>query len=373
MLDLKEYLYHLEKLVNIESGSHNISGTKNMVDYIIDLLSPHGFNIEINYPDNNFGPCLLVNNGKPPYDILILAHSDTAYNETITKDWKFTADDKKAYGPGIGDMKSGLLMACFALIELKRNNRLPKVCLAVNSSEEIGSAKIKKWVIRQADRSKCSLVMEMGRSCGSYVMNRKGWTDLKIDFKGEAMHSSHYPKYGKNAIIEASKWIVELAKLNSLDLGTTVSPGLISGGCAVNTIAENASVEINLRYSSNDEKNKILDYINDLKIQSEKLGFQISVDVVTTTYPLVANKKAEKIASLMNDIGIKEGINLTWKNTSGGSDGNYAAEAGIPIIDALGPVGEFAHTYKEFIYLDSIVPRYRMLINLIKTIPDILN
>ncbi|MCP4177101.1 MAG: M20 family metallopeptidase [bacterium] len=373
MLDLKEYLYHLEKLVNIDSGSHNISGIEKMVAYVIDLLSPYGFNIEINKPDNEFGPCLLVSNCKPPYDILILTHSDTAYTESMTKDWKFSIDNEKAYGPGIGDMKSGLLMACFVLIELMKNNRLPKICLAVNSSEEIGSAHIKEWVINLAKTSKCSLVMEMGRECGSFVMERKGWSDVKIDFKGEALHSSHYPAYGKNAIIEAAEWIVELAKLNRIDLGTTVSPGIITGGCAVNTIAENVSVDINMRYSTKSEKEKILNKLEELKTGSIKNGFGISIDLVTSTFPLVPNEQTKKIASLMHHIGEKEKIHVIWKSTAGGSDGNYAAEAEIPIIDALGPVGNLAHTYKEFIYLDSIIPRYKILAELISEIPNVIN
>ncbi|HJO92517.1 MAG TPA: M20/M25/M40 family metallo-hydrolase [Victivallales bacterium] len=372
MFNLENYLCHLEKLVNIDSGTNNKAGIQNIVTYLINLMSSYDFNIEINEPDNKFGPCMIINNGEPPYDILILTHSDTAYSENMTKKWKFSLNDDKAYGPGIGDMKSGLLMACFALIELKKNDKLPKICLAVNSSEEIGSEKTKQWIIDLARKSKSSLVMEMGRECGSFVMERKGWTDVRVDIKGEAMHSSHYPMYGKNAIVEAAKWIVELSKVNNIDLGTTVSPGIISGGCAVNTVAENAFIEINMRYSSNSEKEKIFNKLEELKTSSVENDFKISVDFVTTTFPLVPNDKTKKIASLMYSIGKENGIHVIWKSTAGGSDGNYAAEAEIPIIDALGPVGNLAHTSKEFIYLDSIAPRYTMLTELISSISNIL-
>lgn len=361
---IETYLNELECLVNIDSGSKDFEGINKVGLFFEKKFSELGWITQKVSMGEECGPCWeMCNSRLEDIDILLLGHMDTVFPRGTTQERPFRIEDAKAYGPGVADMKAGLLLGYYALKTLQENNKLmgTSVCFAFNSEEELSSTHTRPWLEKLARRSKLVLVLEPGRPNGALVTTRKGVGRYQIEFEGIAAHSGVNPEKGASAIGELGRWIVELHKLTDFTKGTTVNVGVVAGGTAANVVAEKASAKVDLRFSELSEFSKIDTTIRQLMAVPSVSGVKVAVTGGLTRPPMVPTERTKVVCQEIEKIGREYGLDIKWITTGGGSDGNFSAALGIPTIDALGPVGGSAHSPNEYIELSSILPRLQLL------------
>lgn len=368
--DMNQYLKDLEQLVNQDSGSNFPEGTKKIADFFEEKFLKKGWVVKKHYFDNTIGPCLEIKNSdKNEFDILFIGHMDTVFPVGTAEERPFCIKEDKAYGPGVIDMKSGLLSLYYGmkLLNLDEKNK-PSFCIAFNSDEEISSKFSSQWLRDLAKRSKYAFVLEPARKNGALVLERKGLAKYKVEFNGVAAHAGVEPEKGISAINELGHWIVELSKLTNFDIGTTVNVGVVSGGTKSNVVAHKALGEIDVRFKLEEEGRRVESKLRELKENPRVSGIKVDIEKIGYRPPMNPSKKTRKLCKLVNEVGKGLGIDIIWASTGGGSDANSTAAVGTPSIDGLGPVGGGAHGISEYLELNTIEPRIRLLRGIIERI-----
>ncbi|MCG8514202.1 MAG: M20/M25/M40 family metallo-hydrolase, partial [Halanaerobiales bacterium] len=151
-------------------------------------------------------------------------------------------------------------------------------------------------------------------------------------------------------------------------LGTTVNVGLVSGGTATNVVAEHAEAKVDLRITDMEELQRVEATIRKLVEQPKTPGVKVHVTGGVQRPPMNAGDATEKLCALVEEIGKRVNVAVKWAKTGGGSDGNFSAALGIPTIDGLGPIGGGSHSVDEYLVIESIEPRFKLLTELIKRI-----
>ncbi|MEN6566526.1 MAG: M20 family metallopeptidase [Veillonellales bacterium] len=361
---VEAYLDELNTLVNIDSGSKDLEGIAKIGLYFEKKFSELGWITHQVNIGEECGLCWEMGNSRSEdIDVLLLGHLDTVFPHGTARERAFKVEGSKAYGPGVADMKGGLLLGYYALKTLQENNRLTgtNVCFAFNSEEELSSTHTRSWLEKLARRSKLVLVLEPGRPNGTLVNTRKGVARYQLEFRGISAHSGANPEKGASAIGELGRWIVELHNLTDFAKGTTVNVGVVAGGTAVNVVAERASAMVDLRFSELSEFSKVDGTIHQLMAAPSVPGVKVDVTGGLTRPPMVPNEKTKALCREIEKMGQENGMDIKWTATGGGSDGNFSAALGIPTIDALGPVGIGAHSPNEYIDISSIPLRLQLL------------
>lgn len=363
-MNLDHYIEELKTLVNVDCGTQTLAGVATVAGIIEALWQQEGWHTEQVDLGDRVGPGVFVTN-KPQtthFDVLLVGHLDTVFAPGTVAERPMSEDDSRLYGPGVSDMKSGLLNILWAMrgLDAADKNRL-SIAVAMNPDEETGSVHSHQWIGELAKRSRCVLVCEAARADGSLVKARKGMAGYHLTFSGVAAHAGNDPEKGRSAITALANSIIAINALTDWDRGTTLNVGVIRGGSAANVVADTAVAELDVRFWENDEYDRVNQALNAL---CEK-GFS---DGVTTTLTQVNHKPAmatsEATQALMQQVeaaGKAEGIAITWQAVGGGSDANHTAALGIPTLDGLGPVGAGFHSPAEWLDKASIEPRIRLL------------
>jgi glutamate carboxypeptidase len=297
--------------------------------------------------------------GKAP--ILLLGHLDTVYEIGTLKTMPFRIRGARAFGPGTFDMKSGLVIALFAVGALRAlglRPRRPIVCLWT-SDEEIGSRTSRAAIERQARASCAALVLEpAGGTRGDLKTARKGVGEVTLEVTGRAAHAGLDPQSGVNAVVELSLQIARLQRLNQPKRGVTVSADVIEGGTRSNVIPDRATALVDLRAPN----------VRAMRVLERKLralrpilpGAKLSIRGGFNRPPLEPRMSKELFARAAN-LAQKMGLKVNHGSVGGGSDGNFTAAIGVPTLDGLGGVGGGAHSPGEFILLRSLPERAALL------------
>jgi glutamate carboxypeptidase len=277
--------------------------------------------------------------------------------------------DGRLWGPGVLDMKAGLVFFVFAMRALRDLN-IPlkrEVALLVVPDEEVGSTSSRAITEEEAKRSKCVLVLEPGTGfAGKLKTARKGVGDYQVFIKGKAAHAGVDFTSGASAIVEAARQISEIAKFTDLDRGITVNPGVISGGTRSNVIAETARVHVDVRVNRLPDAGELDAKFRALKAKDDRCS--VWVEGGLNRPPM---ERTEEIAALFykaRALGEAMGVSIEESSTGGGSDGNFTAALGVPTLDGLGGVGEGAHAPNESILLDRVADRVALLAALVAEI-----
>jgi glutamate carboxypeptidase len=363
-MNLDQYIEELKTLVNVDCGTQTLAGVATVAGIIEALWQQEGWHTEQVDLGDLVGPGVFVTN-KPQtthFDVLLVGHLDTVFAPGTVAERPMSEDDSRLYGPGVSDMKSGLLNILWAMrgLDAADKNRL-SIAVAMNPDEETGSVHSHQWIGELAKRSRCVLVCEAARADGSLVKARKGMAGYHLTFSGVAAHAGNDPEKGRSAITALANSVIAINALTDWDRGTTLNVGVIHGGSAANVVADTAVAELDVRFWENDEYDRVNLALNAL---CEK-GFS---DGVTTTLTQVNHKPAmatsEATQALMQQVeaaGKVEGVTITWQAVGGGSDANHTAALGIPTLDGLGPVGAGFHSPAEWLDKASIEPRIRLL------------
>ena len=239
----------LEDIVNIDGGSYDKAGVDAVATRIRKFLEENEIACET-IANEQFGDALRATVGGPSNSaIMLLGHRDTVFPKGEPTRRPFKIENGKAYGPGVADMKAGLVMNAFVLAAFKKFGGAPAPLVGLfTSDEEIGSPACRPIIEAEAKRARAVFNSEPGRPSGNVVTGRKGGVFMKMEVIGKAAHSGGNYAEGISAIEELARKTVALHAITDLTKGTTVNVGLISGGQTVNTVAPWAKCEIDLRY-----------------------------------------------------------------------------------------------------------------------------
>lgn len=350
-------LRDIETLVRLESPSRDAPAINRVQDAIAALLAPMG---RLTRHTHQLGDVLHVQiAGRSANRVVLLAHADTVYpHGTWQQNWRL--EDQRAYGPGVYDMKGGIVQAIWALRAIFADNQTPHctVDFLVTPDEEIASHAGRPFIEAVAQGAKAVLVLEPPHLNGDLKVARKGVGGYRIFVRGKAAHQGTEPENGRNAIVSAAHLIDEVVKLEDFAKGTTLGPNVIRGGSAMNVVADEVYLEIDLRVWSAEEAARV-----DAAIRAiaplEGTSYEIldglnrpPMEPSEGTFILL--EKAQKIA---NSLGFNPGA----ARVGGGSDGNFTARL-APTIDGFGAFGANAHQKElEYIHIPSLAPRAALL------------
>lgn len=368
--NLEKYLKDLELLVNIDSGSYNIDGINKVANFLKNRYEELGFKVIEHKFSQSAGKCLEISNkDKEDIDVLIIGHMDTVFPDGTAAERPFTIKGDRAYGPGVADMKSGLLSTLYSmsLIDPAILDKL-SICIFHNSDEEISSVYSKNKIKDLARRSKYAFIMEPGRADGSMVIERKGLVKYFIDFEGVAAHAGVEPEKGRSAIHELGHWIVNLVKLNNYEIGTSINVGVVKGGTVPNVVAERAHAQIDIRFKLESEMEKIEAKMRKLVENPSVEGVKVNIEKKGYRPPMNSSPKQRELCKLIEEIGEKIGVRVMWTSTGGGSDANFTSSMGVPSIDSMGPIGGGSHGLNEYIEIPSIEDRIKLFTNLLENL-----
>ncbi len=301
--------------------------------------------------------------------ILVLAHSDTVWPLGTLAHMPFREEKGRLWGPGVLDMKSGIAMFLYAVRTLRlleapvRRN----IVFQVNSDEEMGSESSRKFTEEAARHSAVVLVVEPGTGLkGKLKTARKGIGDYTVTVKGRASHAGVDFEAGASAVVELARQIQRIATFTRLEQGTTVNPGVISGGTRSNVVAEEAHVEVDFRIARMQDAAPLDKKFRALKPIDRRCRIQVEGGL--NRPPMERTPAIAKLFQTARGFAKELGVTLQESSTGGGSDGNFTAALGVPTLDGLGGVGEGAHAANESILVDRIIDRTALLAMLLSRI-----
>lgn len=364
-----EMLAGLEQLVNLESPSDR----KDLLDLfsveIARKFSEAGASVEV-LPQTTSGNHVKVTYGSGTEQILLLCHFDTVFSagEVAKRPFRYDAATGIAKGPGVLDMKAGILSALWLLHAYKDLQIQPKAKIVVllNSDEEVGSRTSRPFIEAEAKKSKAIFVLEPGTGPqGDYKVWRKGTGAFNLKVIGKASHAGTSPEEGISAIQELALQIEKIHSYTNFTTGTTLNVGVIGGGTRSNVVAEEAWAKIDMRVMTIAEGERVTQEILSLKpVGKAKLEISGGLNRPPMERSVAAMAYYDKAAALAEEIG----LHYNAGGTGGGSDGNFTAALGIPTLDGMGGVGHGAHSSDEYLIAKHLSDRTAILAELIRTI-----
>lgn len=352
----------IKNIVEIESPTSNKEKTNYLGEILVNIFEKYiGGEIEV-IPNNEFGNHIIATAGKGEEQVLLVGHFDTVHPVGTLKRNPFKDVNGKIHGPGIYDMKAGIIQALYALHTLKEFGELEskKFKLILNSDEEIGSKTSKSILVKEAKKSKIAFVLEpsFGEE-GAIKIARKGVATYNIKVYGTAAHAGNCPEEGESAIEEISHQVLKLEQLNDFKKGITVNCGVINGGSTKNTIPEYASLKVDVRVPTVKDSHTLHEEIINLKPINPNITLEIEGGF--TRPPMEMDDEVEEVyeyaKSLMED---NYNFSLPKAHVGGASDGNNISSY-VTTLDGFGAVGAGAHSVDEYIYRKFIVPRTALL------------
>ncbi len=295
-------------------------------------------------------------------EILVLAHIDTVWPVGKIARMPFYISGSKLFGPGVLDMKSGLVMLFFALATMRSLSLKPRkrINIFINSAEETGHSAAYEVIRRMAKRASLVLCLEPALPGGALKLERKGRLVLKLDVLGRAAHGGT-PEKGVNAIEELA---IQLQRLKKLRTGeTTVNFGQAGGGDKANIVAESAWAVLDIRFWKALDRERVMRTVREMKPALR--GAHLKFSVESTTPPMEKTKASGRLFGEAAEIAASIGLSLKGGKTGGGSDASIAAGLGIPTLDGLGPDGDGIHAENEHILLGSLIERTALLTRLL--------
>jgi glutamate carboxypeptidase len=368
-----QFLQDLEAIVNVDSGSGHAPGLSAVASFFQERFDRLGWQTRRFEFEAGAVPCLEVTNrhDRPAaerFDFLFLGHMDTVFPQGTAERRPFSIRDGRAWGPGVCDMKAGLVTMLHAAEAAERNGIAGKLslCMAFNSDEEVGSNGSRQWFESLAAKSKRVLVFEPCRATGHRVLQRKGVADYNVVCHGRSAHAGVEPDKGANAILELAHQVPAVVGFARPEEGTTVNVTTICGGTAGNVIPDFAKAGFDVRVATAAEARRISESFRAIAAGSRASGVRVEVQGEINRMPMVPTAATLRLWEQIAVIGEALGLEMKLISTGGGSDGNFTAAMGIPTIDAMGPQGGRAHSEEEYLILESVAPNIRLIVEILR-------
>lgn len=364
----------LEEVVNVDSGSYDKAGVDAVGAKFEAFFASQGL-ATMREASATYGDAIHVRlddqpSNEPP--IVLMGHRDTVFPKGEVARRRFRIEGGRAYGPGVADMKAGLVMNAFVLAAFKSlgGNPAPLKGL-ITSDEEIASPSSRPIIERVAKDARCVFNSEPGRPTGAVVTGRKGGVFMSFEVTGKAAHSGGNFEKGISAIGELAHKIVAIHALTDLRRGITLNVGLVNGGQSVNTTAPHAEGQIDMRYVHPKDRAEILGAIERIITTATVPGTTAKLIIRGEFLPLTQDAAAKAMYETYAAAGGDVGLAITGEFSGGCADSGFTAGVGCPTLCSVGPVGANAHTAEEYLDVDTIVPRAQALALAILRLPPL--
>ncbi|MBK6313471.1 MAG: M20 family metallopeptidase [Blastocatellia bacterium] len=352
----------LERLVTTESPSRDVEGIRDVATIVERALGETGASVSLVEGHAN-GPNLVARFGEGNRPILLLGHLDTVWKRGTLETMPWRVDGDRAFGPGVFDMKAGVLVVIEALRGLSRHGCTTPLTIVLNCDEEIGSSSSRALIADHARLARAALVFEPAIPGGLAKTSRSGMAGYRIVVRGRAAHAGVDPEKGVSAILAAARVVIDLHAINDLANGLSVNAGVFEGGTRPNVIAASATIGVDVRFRTQAQADRVHASIMGLESPMPDASIQVTGGIdrppfESTRAGLALYDRAVGAARL-------SGFDLGHGHVGGVSDGNFTAALGVPTLDGLGPDGMGAHADHEQVVLSDLPRRAAMLTRLL--------
>jgi glutamate carboxypeptidase len=360
--------------VEANTGSTHTAGLERFAALLPAELAPLGFAVEIHpgarvelAPGRSVatGPLLVARRPAPAPGarrILLAGHYDTVFEpDSPFRGFEVEANGVgRARGPGVADMKGGMVVLLFALRALAESGDLDRGdwTVVLNADEEIGSLASRELLEREARRAELGFVFESAQDGGAMVRSRRGVGQFVLTVRGVAAHAGNAHASGRSAIHALARKIVAIEALTDYARGVTVNVGVVRGGSKRNIVPDAAEAEIDVRFDSPEEGERVRAELARIAAEPDLEGTQAALHGALHRPPKPETEATRRLldahAAVARDLGLapREPV-----HSGGGTDGSLLSAVGLPVLDSMGVAGGGAHTEREFVELDSLRER----------------
>ena len=370
-----DFVNELRSMVDVDCGSYTPEGVNRIADAMAARFEDEGWSTErrVHKPaedDPQLGDLLIARmEGSNPAGrtTLLVGHMDTVFPDGTAAERPFAIRDGRAMGPGVSDMKGGLLLGRYAVACLRAIgfDDFARITYCCNPDEEIGSPFSGPHILEIAREVDACFVLEGGRENGDVVSARKGVVDVRVVYHGRSSHAGVEPERGRSAILQAARATVALHDLNGMREGVTVNVGVVNGGTRANVVPERCDLAIDVRAPT-------VEAFDAAVAEVRRVAGEIVVPDVTAEIdpqpgfpPMERTPGTAHLAERAQAIAAEIGVTLNDASTGGGSDASPISGIGVAVLDGLGPIGGDDHSPKEWMDVASIPPRMAILAGLI--------
>jgi glutamate carboxypeptidase len=366
----KEMVASTREIVVRESPTHGKRACDELSEYLAHEFECLGGEIRVHRQreaGNHLQASFAGRDRRRP--VLLLGHLDTVYELGTLEKMPWSERQGRLCGPGVFDMKAGIVQMMFALWALRETGgglaRPVKVLLV--SDEEAGSATSRAITEKIARQCAAVLVCEPSGPGGALKTARKGVGAFQLRVIGRAAHSGLDFEKGQNAILELAHQIQALSAMTDLERGITLNIGVVRGGTRTNVVPDEASAELDLRIVHMSDGAEMERRVRQLRAVNSKCKLEIAGGI--NRPPLERTEQVAVLFSMARSIAHEIGFRLREIAVGGGSDGNFTAGIGIPTLDGLGAAGDGAHAAHEHVIAAELPRRAALLSGLIQAIP----
>lgn len=349
-----------QRLVEIESPSTNKAAVDRVGAAVTEELRRLGAIVTVD-TQTAAGNNVIGQWGQGKDGLLLLCHMDTVHDIGGLARNPVRVANGKLYGPGTQDMKASIAMTFTALAALRDKRQWPPrpVTALFTSDEEIGSDGSRALIERLAQDAALVLCLEPCLSDGALKTWRKGVGDFEIIARGKATHAGADHENGRNAIEELAHHVLAIQQLTDYEQGTTLNVGVIHGGTRSNVVPDEARLHVDMRAKTPEEAERVTQWMKSLKPVLN--GVTLEVTGGLNRPPMPHNDTMKTTFARAQQIAANLGLKIGEGGTGGGSDANFVAPLGVPLLDGLGPLGNGAHSEREHVVIASLPERTALL------------
>ncbi len=369
---LPAFLADLERMCNVDCGSYTPTGVNQIADWVAAELAGLGARVERRPdPQERYGDTVIGTvTGAPGAGprILLIGHMDTVFPDGTAAERPFRIEDGNARGPGVSDMKGGLLLGLRALAALRafgggRLDGLPfeSITFIANPDEEIGSPSSTPHIRAFAAATDACFVLEGARATGDFVSARKGIADLRMVIHGRAAHAGVEPEKGRSAILAGADLVKGIHALNGRWPDVTANVGVFNAGIRPNVVPDRAELHVDIRAMTASSLEAALDAVGELARSPSVPDVTVEIETMAGWAPMEKLDRSGRLADHTIALASRLGFVTNDVATGGASDANTTSGMGVPTIDGLGPIGGLDHAPGEYLEVDSIVPMTALL------------
>ena len=371
------FLADLERLCSIDCGSYTPAGVNEVATWVAGELESMGATVERRPdPSGRLGDTVIGRfEGRPGAGprILLIGHMDTVFEAGTVAKRPFRIVDAGAgpiaKGPGVSDMKAGLLAGIRALGALqnvlgagdRRDLPFERITFVANPDEEIGSPSSTPHIVESARETDACFVLECARASGAFVSARKGMADIRLRIYGRAAHAGVEPEKGRSAIVAGAELVRDITALNGRWPHVTTNVGVFKAGTRPNIVCDEAELQVDVRAMSAEPLAAARAAIAELAANPAVPDVTVDLETMHHWAPLEKLERSGRLADHTISLARRLGFETEDVATGGASDANTTSGMGVPTIDGLGPIGGMDHSPEEYLEVDSIVPRTALL------------
>jgi glutamate carboxypeptidase len=353
----------LRHLVGIDTGADNPAGRDEAAATIAEWARLIGCTSEL-VPGQEGMHVVASLEGGGEARIILLCHHDTVFPVGTAAARPFEVREDRAFGPGVADMKGGIVLALMSMAYLSARAR-PFASLELHSVPDEEPRGVPFATLDRVRGADAALVLECGRENGDVVVGRKVGCWLRMTASGRSAHAGTHPEEGRSAVLALCREVLRCDEMNDLREGLTVVAGTIAGGTSPNVVPDSAEARFDIRaVNSEDRAWAVTEMANHLPYD----GVSLAVEQGDAWPGIEPTPAGDTLFSEARRLGLAVGMTVGGQISGGASDGCFTAQAGIPTLDGLGPVGGFDHSPDEYLLLSSVSGRCGVLAGLIESV-----